>query len=333
MPTLTVTNPLGHSVALGEPLAQGGEGCVHPVPSYPLVVVKLYHESVLARRGTLLRPKIEAMAGDPCFAGLKRARHLAWPQFSVFDDSGRWRGYAMRRVEGIRLTSIAHAKAYQAHFPRLDRRALADMLIELVTTVEALHRQHILLGDYNLANFLVSPDHMKLAFIDCDAWQLETAAMSFPCPVAAPDMMPPEHHDQDLSRVKRTAASEAFSLAIVLFKALMLGRHPYDVKGGEDPVSNIRKGYFPYGLGGGGIPAGPWYNIWSHLSYKLKEGFVTTFKEGARDPARRLLPCQWRELLVRYRKELDRGWHDPALIPAAPKSKEYRGRQSLANAG
>lgn len=54
----------------------------------------------------------------------------------------------------------------------------------------------------------------------------------------------------------------------------MLGRSPFDAVGSTDPVANIRRGYFPYGLGGGGIPPGKWFNIWSHLSFKLKEQMV-----------------------------------------------------------
>ena len=42
---------------------------------------------------------------------------------------------------------------------------------------------------------------------------------------------------------------ELFALAILVFKVLMLGRHPFDVVGGESPVANIRKGVFPLWTG------------------------------------------------------------------------------------
>ena len=52
------------------------------------------------------------------------------------------------------------------------------------------------------------------------------------------------------------------------------------VLGGEDPVDNIKKGHFAYafkrGEAGesGNIPPGPWWKIWSHLSYKMKTNFM-----------------------------------------------------------
>ena len=33
----------------------------------------------------------------------------------------------------------------------------------------------------------------------------------------------------------------------------------------------------------------------------------------------------WLELLTLYRKELEKGWHDAALRPLQPKSRDYRG--------
>ena len=118
----------------------------------------------------------------------------------------------------------------------------------------------------------------------------------------------------------------------MLFKTLMLGRHPFDVVGGESPVENIRKGHFPYGLGGGGIPKGPWFNIWSHLPYKLKEQLVRTFKDGAHQAGERTDTAQWLDLLTVYQREMGRGWHDPTLKPHAPKSKDYKGHSTSMSA-
>ena len=109
----------------------------------------------------------------------------------------------------------------------------------------------------------------------------------------------------------------------------MLGRHPYDVVGGAGPVENIRKGHFPYGQGGGGIPKGPWFNIWSHLPFKLKEQLIGTFKEGAPDASARTSISEWIDVLNLYQRELGRGWHDTQMKPVTPKPKEYRGSQSI----
>lgn len=329
--SLTVRNATGESVQLSDtPFAQGGEAAVHAVPRFPSAVVKLYHPQVLQKRSDTLRAKIEAMSSDPKLASLKQHPGLAWPRFSVFDERGQWRGYAMRKATGVRMNVLAHAMAYREQFPNLDRPAVVAYLLSLLDTLKELHTGGVMVGDYNLANFLCDPDSAAVTLIDCDSWEVSAAGQTFRCPVAAPDMLAPELQGKELGKISRTLESEHFSLAILIFKALMLGRHPYDVVGGASPVENIRKGYFPYGQGGGGIPKGPWFNIWSHLPFKLKEQLIGTFKEGAPDPSARTSIGEWIDVLNLYQRELGKGWHDAQIKPASPKTKEYRGTQSTA---
>lgn len=326
--TMTILSTAGERVQLNpQPLAQGGEACVHEVPTFPNVVVKLYHPEVLASRGDTLRQKIDAMSTDPKLVPLMQNNpHLAWPHFSVRDEQGRWRGYAMHRVQGQPLNKMAHAMAYREHWPALDRMAVVNYLLSLFSTLEWLQQAGVMVGDYNPANFLCDTSSYRVVCIDCDSWQVSAQGKLFTCPVSVPDMLPPELQNKSLGQVQRTERTEAFAIAILLFKTLMLGRHPYDVVGGHGPVENICRGYFPYGLGGGGIPKGPWFNIWSHLPFKLKEQLIATFKEGAHQPQHRTTLVQWLELLALYRKELEKGWHDAALRPLQPKSRDYRGQ-------
>lgn len=328
--TSIVQNASGESVRLSEtPFAQGGEAAVHDVPQYPSVVVKLYHPHVLAKRRDTLRAKIEAMTGDPGLIRFKQHPGVAWPRFSVYDEQKQWRGYAMRKAVGVRMTILAHAMAYREHFPNLDRPALVAYQLNLLNTLHELHSAGVRVGDYNPANFLCDPQNHAVTLIDCDSWQVNALGETYRCPVAARDMLPPELLGKELGQLTRSLESEHFALAILLFKVLMLGRHPFDAVGGESPVENIRQGYFPYGVGGGGIPKGPWFNIWSHLPFKLKEQLVRTFKDGSQNPMNRTTVPEWIELFKLYQREMGRGWHDNAIKPSAPKPREYRGKQSL----
>ncbi len=327
---LNVRSAAGETVQLTEqPFAQGGEAAVHTVTAYPSVVVKLYHPDVLRKRCDTLRAKIDIMTSEPEFASFKQHSCLAWPRFSVFDERGKWAGYAMRKAAGVRMNVLAHAMAYREEFPGLDRPAIVAYLLSLLDALQELHEAGVMVGDYNPSNFLCDPDSNSVTLIDCDSWQINAPDKTFRCAVAAPDMLPPELQGKELGKVNRTLESEYFSLAILLFKALMLGRHPYDVVGGAGPVENIRKGYFPYGQGGGGIPKGPWFNIWSHLPFKLKEQLVRTFKEGAADASARTSIPEWIDVLKLYQRELNKGWHDIEIKPATPKPREYRGTQSI----
>lgn len=327
---MEVFDKLGVAQRVGCEIARGGEGAVFALESRPDIVVKLYHPEILIRRGTSLQVKVERMiALRPNFGGL----HLAWPVLSIIDASGAWRGYAMRRAGGIPLTKLAHPMLCERYFGGLQRPELVDMLNGLVGTVAQLHGHGVCLGDINLNNFLYDRARSAVTLIDCDSYQVDAGGgMLFRCPVGAPDMIPPEHHGRDLADVTRTVESDLFSIAILLFKCLMVGRHPYDFIGGDTVVQNLRDGHFPYGTGGaspgreGAIPNGPWYVIWSHLSYELKNLFIRSLGEGAGDPSARANAREWMDALARYRYGLAKGHHDVALRPATRKQAGLRGR-------
>lgn len=327
---ITVRNHAGETVQLANtPLARGGEAEVYAVPQFPRAVVKLYYPGILRERGNTLQRKIDAITDTPNLSAIKKHHRLAWPLFSVFDERDEWRGYAMSKATGVPMTKLAHAMAYKEHFPHLDRKALVSYVLDLLGTVQTLHASDIRIGDYNPANFLCDPQSSAVMLIDCDSWQVSAMGQTFRCPVAAPDMLPPELLGKELRHISRSLESEHFALAILLFKLLMLGRHPFDVVGGESPVENIRRGYFPYGVGGGGIPKGPWYNIWSHLPFKIKGAFVRTFKDSIQNPGNRVSVEEWIEIFQIYQREMERGWHDMRIKPAEAKLKEYHGRQSI----
>jgi len=310
---------------LGAELARGGEGSIYPLTDRADILVKCYHDDILLKNRTTLRQKLQAMVDvHPRFGNPS----LSWPLLSVFNDQNEWIGYAMRRVSGVKLHCLAHAVLYKKHFPTLTRVELVQILLNLVTQVEQLHQQGVMIGDYNLNNFLCDPQTLQVGLIDCDSYQVQLDGMRYPCPVGSPDLTPKEHHGMNYADVVRNPQSEVFSLAIILFKCLMLGRHPYDVVGGEDPVSNLKAGNFPYGKGNSGIPKGDWYNIWSHMPYRIKHLFVSTFVEGATDPQQRPTLADWKQALQLYQNELNKGWHESAIRPAQPKPSERRSNGS-----
>lgn len=315
----------GNPQVLGAVLGRGGEGVVRPLAARADVIVKSYHAEKLQQHGAQLAAKVEAMRALRQKFG--RAA-VSWPLLSVFDAQRNWIGYAMYRAHGVPMSRLAHAMLYQKAFPGLDRIGLVSYLIEYLDAIAQLHASGVMVGDYNLNNVMCLPGSSQVTLIDCDSYQLEHGGQLYPCPVGSPDMTAPEQHGQAFEHIRRTPESEAFSVAIVLFKCLMLGRHPYDIVGGEDPVSNLRSGRFAYGRGNRGIPKGPWYNIWSHMPYRLKDLFITTFTTGAEQVAQRPGLATWREALRIYRRDMQKGWHETAIRPAQAKPAEHRNSTS-----
>jgi DNA-binding helix-hairpin-helix protein with protein kinase domain len=312
---------------LGAELGRGGEGSVHALVDRPDLAVKLYALEKLHARGPELRRKVEAQIA--LWPALQH-QPLAWPRLSVFDADEQWIGYAMRRGAGQPLRKLAHPSLSAKYFPGLTRRFITGSLLELLACVQTLHGQGIHLGDVNLNNFLCDPATGRITLIDCDSFQVATRQAFFPCPVGSQESTPPEHLGQDFARIRRTAESDAFSLAIMIFQCLMLGRHPYDSVGGCNPVDNLREGHFPYGEGGtrpgsqGAIPEGPWYLLWSHLSGGLKAAFIRAFRDGAHDPQARPGVAEWHKLLKQYLYSIGQGWLTDELRPAAPKPRGER---------
>ncbi len=323
----TIFDPQGVARTLGPELAKGGEGRVFPLQQYPDILVKCYHPEVLSKRGQELQRKTEAML---VLKERFRSHPVSWPLVNVFDDQRRWVGYAMRRAKGVPMFRLAHAMAYAKSFPGLNRIEVVAYLRSLLSALKGLHHQHVHVGDYNLNNILCQPGSDKISLIDCDSYQIEVGGRLFSCPVGSPDMTAKEQHGRAFSDVVRTEESERFSVAIVLFKCLMLGRHPYDIVGGDDPVNNLMAGRFAYGRGNTGVPKGPWFNIWSHMPHRLKEMFIHTFTDGADQPSTRPTLVEWDKALELYQLEMAKGWHEPAIKPTKPKSSEYRGSRQMA---
>jgi DNA-binding helix-hairpin-helix protein with protein kinase domain len=204
------------------------------------------------------------------------------------------------------------------------------MLVAVVKAIGRLHGADVYLGDINLNNFIYDHATGMVTLIDCDSYQVTVEGRLFPCVVGAADMIPPEHHGKTLAQVRRTTESDLFSLAILIFRCLMLGRHPYDFVGGGSVVENLCGGRFPYGTGGsapgrdGAIPAGPWYLIWSHLSFGIKSLLIRTLLNGAGDPTLRARPSEWLIAFEKYSAGLSKGYHVNELRPALQKSAERK---------
>lgn len=303
-------------------LAKGGEGEIYPLQGRGDILVKHYLDEVLNKDRAYLQAKITAMqALRPEF----KAMNISWVAISVFDAQQQWRGYAMKKVEGHTMRSLAHMLLYKKHAPNLNRRDVANLMLSWLEVIQQLHQKQVMIGDYNLSNFMWNPATLEAGFIDCDSYQIQYQGQTYRCLVGSPDLTAPEHHGQSFRQVVRTPQSEYFSIAIILFMCFMLGRHPYDIVDGEDPVKNLQQGKFAYGKGNNGkrnIPKGQWYNIWSHMPYAMKNLFIQTFTEGAAHPSKRASIEQWQDVLQTYIKEMDKGYHITEMVPAQPKTSE-----------
>jgi Uncharacterized protein with protein kinase and helix-hairpin-helix DNA-binding domains len=308
-PALRVFDPNGHPAEIGDSIGRGGEASIHPIVGHDGVLVKLYHPQALARteRTRALHRKLAVMTR---LTQLHEDPRYAWPRFEVFDEQGRWAGFAMSRVEGRPLTLLLAPALIRRELPRWDGRHLVAVVGNLARHLEFLAEQDIIVGDINPGNFLLDPKTGKVGLIDCDSFQVKTAGGLFPCPVVTPTHAAPELLALGRPDAPRTVEMLRFSAAILFYQILTVGLHPFQYKGCDDPADNIRAGKCAIGTGGAYLPAAAWER-YNRLPGYIKNLFRRAFRDGHAEPALRPSLAEWTRALTRFFKEVSR----PANAP------------------
>jgi hypothetical protein len=124
--------------------------------------------------------------------------------------------------------------------------------------------------------------------------------------VGKPEYTPPDLQGYSFADVDRQPEHDAFALAVLIFRLLMEGFHPFDgvYRGrGEPPElgARIRNGYFPYARGRTGIEPSPLAPPFEMLHPDLQALFVRCFEEGHRNRIAfvRVWRIGWRRWRVR----------------------------------
>ncbi len=219
-------------VSLGRELGRGGEGAVYDIAGSSGLVAKIYaaapdgeHVAKLHALISQNSPAVEAVCAWPRW--LLWRRGLASPA-----------GFAMRKVEQTEpLDSLISPSQRRQTFPGADWRFVVRAARNLAEAVNELHNNRVIIGDLNETNVRVGRDAM-VRFIDCDSFQVADGTRVFRSPVASLLYCAPELQGIDVSRVNRTADHDAFSLAVLIFRLLFLGRHPFagrQTSGGDQP--------------------------------------------------------------------------------------------------
>lgn len=321
------------SLRLGRKLAAGGEGTIYVTSDPAGSVAKIYFaRQITAER---LEKLLQMVGADPGIQG------LCWPQALLYNEENEWVGYLMPRASGRELaTTVFHPgrNCRSISAQGWSRKSLAQIAANIASAFSAMHTKGILMGDINPRNFLVGAD-CAVYLVDCDSYQFG----SFPCPVGTPLYTPPEVHKRmrasgnvNYSYI-RTKENELYSLAVLLFEILMLGKSPYERSGctdNEDVVQMIVDGLFPYPFqsndedaiqrSGLHAPTGPWRLIWSHTTYTVKDSFTTVFTGK-----KRLTAAEWETVLREYARQIELGHSSDELMPSS--FKDLAGRDGAEN--
>jgi DNA-binding helix-hairpin-helix protein with protein kinase domain len=156
------------------------------------------------------------------------------------------------------------------------------LAIQVFERIQYLHLFGILIGDLRMNNIMISPNG-EPTIVDLDSCQID----NLPCPAGFGDFTPAELQKVEFSKQLRTYDNESFSCAVLMFKILFCGLHPYDQRNGADTIEEeIALKSFPYPLSVDAsfdkIVYGCYDEIWKNTPYQFQQFLYDIFKNGAR---------------------------------------------------
>jgi DNA-binding helix-hairpin-helix protein with protein kinase domain len=152
---------------------------------------------------------------------------------------------------GIELHDAYGPKSRMVKLPQAKFKFLTTVAYNLCAALHEIHSVGAVVGDFNQRNILVS-ENASVRFVDCDSFQVRSGSEVFRCLVGTPDQLAPEIQEKDLAQIVRVPNQDNFTLAVLLFQTLFLGRHPFAGTGGPDlelPKA-IQRHLYAYGRNG-----------------------------------------------------------------------------------
>ena len=301
MPVDCVTED-GKPVELTERVALGAQGAVYRVAASELLA-KLLIETAEQDRATRRIRSLIAHGHEPRAAALAGARPLrtAWPLVLIRREREGFPGFLMVDLAEGRLPLEAYLTAdlRTARFPHTTWLEALRAAHSLASLIADMHAAGYVLGDLKPENLWVDAAG-RVALCDVDSVQFNGAGEFFPCTVGSPGYAAPELIDAPDRIPDRHA--DAFSLAILVYRLLMGGVHPF--YGVPDDGSaylglndNILRGRARL-LGPAAVRVRPGTPRHVLLPRSLRELFRRCFDDAGRAvPERRPAPREWTDAL------------------------------------
>lgn len=303
----------GTSLTLGEKMGQGGEGTVYQAIGTGDTAVKIWNDQTDRSQAGA---KIMVMIGNPPARsgpgpGTEAQEDTAWPKATVLDERGGPAGFTMPLLDRRKYTSVFNyfnpaARADTGRSPNTgDMLAIAKNLAEVTA---GIHRAGHVIGDVNEKNVMVGRDNW-VVLVDADSMQVRDpmTGVTHRCTKGRDDYTPPRMQGLRFRDHDRTPDDDNFGMAILIFKLLMNGVHPYastsdpDVAQGVSLAEKIKREYFPYNESGHTPgehqPSIPYQEAWQDLDFNLRHLFRRAFDPDATQQGTRPTPEEWsREL-------------------------------------
>lgn len=281
-------------VTLGRLLNKGGAaGKVYEISGQAAKVAKIFHER---QKSNTNRLKLEAMVmNNPNIPSVKAGGveyvQIAWPEAVLEDDEGYCVGYVMPFINTAEAVSLDHLmqSAVRAKLKLSDKyeyRVMAAYNVALM--VASLHRYGHYIIDLKPANVSIYKKTMTVAVFDCDGFSIQGEQARFPAEFVSEEYIYPEGMSQSCEEMGEE--QDKFALAVIIFKLLNNGIHPFSgvVKRNSDSALSIQERiehyHYAYGMWGDNYQAPHPYSIHAFLPQSTLTLFDRAFVKGQKRP-------------------------------------------------
>jgi len=285
-------------------IGKGGEGTVFHVEGESGTAAKIYTDGKQESR----RGKISAMVSRELH---KKTNFVAFPTDTLIDESGRFVGFTMRKIGGVKPIHELYAPgSRKIEFPRADFRFLARVATNVARAITSVHETGCVIGDINHSGILVG-EQATVTLIDADSFQFKDSGTTFRCVVGVGEYTPPELQGHNFEAVDRLPEHDVFGLAVIAFQLLFMGRQPFSGRyaGREDmPIERaIKEGRFAYSIRRKletRMEPPPFVPTLADLPTDLANAFEQAFMSTSATTVARPLPARWVDILRRFEEEL-----------------------------
>jgi len=227
----------GHfqKIKLGKMINRGGAaGQIFEVESQPQNVAKIFYN--LAKSNTN-RKKLESMLlNSPNFPptvkdGVEYVQ-IAWPIAILEDDKGFCVGYIMPLINMEKAVSLDHLmqKSIRQKLGLSEKYSYRIFAAyNIASMINSLHQCGHYVVDLKPSNVSVYRDTMIVAMVDCDGFSIQGEyGNRYPAEFVSEEYIYPE--GMELSCDEMGEEQDKFALAVIIFKLLNNGIHPFSGK-------------------------------------------------------------------------------------------------------
>jgi DNA-binding helix-hairpin-helix protein with protein kinase domain len=279
-------------------------------------VAKIFHER---QKSNTNRRKLEAMVlNNPNIpsvtAGGVEYVQIAWPEAVLEDDEGYCVGYVMPFINTAEAVSLDHlmqgaVRTKLGLSDKYDYRVMAAYNVALM--VASLHKYGHYIIDLKPANVSIYKKTMTVAMFDCDGFSIQGERERYPAEFVSEEYIYPEGMDQTCEEMGEE--QDKFALAVIIFKLLNNGIHPFSgvVKKNADSTLSIQERiaeyHYAYGMWGDSYQAPHPYSLHEFLPQSTLKLFDRAFMKGQQRPS----AAEWQAELDYLLKNLKRCKKNP----------------------